>query len=173
MGSFSFHTGILQYVHFATVKTKFINSNWIAQILPERYSGLLELGLLFTGIIIIDGGVNSAYTPFEALLDDMYEDHGGVQRAFGIKTLMVSMGGSLGQSLLHYILKTFNLTSLAYLLCSIDLNKLNLSHSLGGADRLLFLILFFFMISTITISIREIKKSPLTVNIQYCSIPFS
>jgi len=45
----------------------------------------------------MDGGISMAYTPFEALLDDMYENGGFVQRAFGIKTLMVSMGGSLGK----------------------------------------------------------------------------
>jgi len=119
-------------------------SNWIAQFLPERYSGLLQLGLLFLGIIVMDGGINAAYTPFEALLDDMYENSGAVQRAFGIKTLMVSFGGSL-----------------AYLLCSIDMNKLYLSTLLGGADRLLFLILFFILLLALAISIREVKKSPL------------
>ena len=46
----------------------------------------------------MDGGIAVAFTPFEALLDDMYEGC-GVQRAFGIKTLMVSLGGSLGKSL--------------------------------------------------------------------------
>ena len=75
----------------------YICSNWIAHFLPERYSGLIQLGLLFLGIIFMDGGIAVAFTPFEALLDDMYEGC-GVQRAFGIKTLMVSLGGSLGKS---------------------------------------------------------------------------
>ena len=75
----------------------YISSNWIAHFLPERYSGLIQLGLLFLGIIFMDGGIAVAFTPFEALLDDMYEGC-GVQRAFGIKTLMVSLGGSLGKS---------------------------------------------------------------------------
>jgi len=46
----------------------------------------------------MDGGVNAAFTPFEALLDDMYhEQAGGSQRAFGMKSFMVSFGGSFGE----------------------------------------------------------------------------
>ena len=55
------------------------------------------------GIIFMDGGIAVAFTPFEALLDDMYEGC-GVQRAFGIKTLMVSLGGSLGKSVMQNFL---------------------------------------------------------------------
>ena len=82
---------------FIFLKNNYFSSNWIAHFLPERYSGLIQLGLLFLGIIFMDGGIAVAFTPFEALLDDMYEGC-GVQRAFGIKTLMVSLGGSLGKS---------------------------------------------------------------------------
>ena len=36
--------------------------------------------------------------PFEALLDDMYhEQSGGSQRAFGMKSFMVSVGGACGE----------------------------------------------------------------------------
>ena len=47
---------------------------------------------------MMDGGVNAAFTPFEALLDDMYHSQqGGSQRAFGMKGFMVSVGGACGK----------------------------------------------------------------------------
>ena len=59
---------------------------------------------LFIGIVIMDGGVNAAFTPFEALLDDMYhEQAGGSQRAFGMKSFMVSFGGSFGEFIKEYL----------------------------------------------------------------------
>lgn len=74
---------------------------------PDQYSGLIHLIFLFIGIVIMDGGVNAAYTPFEALLDDMYhEQAGGSQRAFGMKSFMVSFGGSFGEFQNSWILKT-------------------------------------------------------------------
>ena len=52
----------------------------------------------------MDGGVNAAFTPFEALLDDMYhEQAGGSQRAFGMKSFMVSFGGSFGKLLIWLV----------------------------------------------------------------------
>ena len=74
---------------------------------PDQYSGLIHLIFLFIGIVIMDGGVNAAYTPFEALLDDMYhEQAGGSQRAFGMKSFMVSFGGSFGEFKNSSILET-------------------------------------------------------------------
>ena len=83
------------FSYFLTLQNLKPLSVWISSFLPERYAGLMHLGLLFLGIILMDAGVNLLYTPFEALLDDMY-GHNAVQRAFGIKSLMVSLGGCLG-----------------------------------------------------------------------------
>jgi hypothetical protein len=55
-------------------------SSMISQVLPEKYSGLFHLGVLFSGIILLDSCVSLCYTPFEALLDDLYESKGFVQR---------------------------------------------------------------------------------------------
>ena len=79
-------------------------SNFMSQWFPDRYSGLVHLMILFVGIVIMDGGVNAAFTPFEALLDDMYDEQpGGSQRAFGMKSFMVSVGGAFGRFLLRKI----------------------------------------------------------------------
>ena len=76
----------------------------MSQWFPDRYSGLVHLMILFVGIVIMDGGVNAAFTPFEALLDDMYDEQpGGSQRAFGMKSFMVSVGGAFGKSSLRKI----------------------------------------------------------------------
>ena len=56
---------------------------------------------------------------------------------------------------------------LAYLLCSLDLNSFALSEILGGADRLLFLILFFLFSLAIYISLGEVHRSNHSVNIFY------
>lgn len=53
----------------------------------------------------------------------------------------------------------------AYLLCSLDLNSFALSEILGGADRLLFLILFFGFSLAIYISLGEVHRSNHSVNI--------
>ena len=55
----------------------------------------------------------------------------------------------------------------AYLLCSLDLNSFALSEILGGADRLLFLILFFLFSLAIYISLGEVHRSNHSVNIFY------
>lgn len=67
-------------------------------------------------------------------------------KAFGIKTLMVSAGGSL-----------------AYLFCSLDMNHFWLSTFLGGADKLLFLTLFSVYASLVMISMASIRASTFTV----------
>ena len=116
----------------------------------------------------MDGGVNAAFTPFEALLDDMYhEQAGGSQRAFGMKSFMVSFGGSFGEFIIGEFSRSFNKHILAYLLCSLDLNSFALSEILGGADRLLFLILFFLFSLAIYISLGEVHRSNHSVNIFY------
>ena len=107
----------------------------------------------------MDGGVNAAFTPFEALLDDMYhEQAGGSQRAFGMKSFMVSFGGSFGEFFIFILDSQQNFYFSAYLLCSLDLNSFALSEILGGADRLLFLILFFGFSLAIYISLGEVKS---------------
>ena len=114
----------------------------------------------------MDGGVNAAFTPFEALLDDMYhEQAGGSQRAFGMKSFMVSFGGSFGKFIIRVFSRSFDNHILAYLLCSLDLNSFALSEILGGADRLLFLILFFLFSLAIYISLGEVHRSNHSVNI--------
>ncbi|CAG5096746.1 Oidioi.mRNA.OKI2018_I69.XSR.g14759.t1.cds [Oikopleura dioica] len=55
-------------------------SSTISKVLPEKYSGLIHLGLLFSGIVLLDSCVSLCYTPFEALLDDLYESKGFVQK---------------------------------------------------------------------------------------------
>ena len=57
----------------------------------------------------------------------------------------------------------------AYLLCSLDLNSFALSEILGGADRLLFLILFFLFSLAIYISLGEVHRSNHSVNIFHCT----
>ncbi|CBY23068.1 unnamed protein product [Oikopleura dioica] len=122
-------------------------SSVISQVLPEKYSGLFHLGVLFSGIVMLDSCVSLCYTPFEALLDDLYESKGFVQRAFGIKSLMVSAGGAL-----------------AYLFCSLDLKNFWLSTFLGGADKLLFLTLFSVYALLVMISMASIRASTFTDN---------
>ena len=65
-------------------------------------------------------------------------------------------------SFLFWILKNY---FSAYLLCSLDLNSFALSEILGGADRLLFLILFFGFSLAIYISLGEVHRSNHSVNI--------
>ena len=114
----------------------------------------------------MDGGVNAAFTPFEALLDDMYhEQAGGSQRAFGMKSFMVSFGGSFGEFFIFILDSQDFFYFSAYLLCSLDLNSFALSEILGGADRLLFLILFFGFSLAIYISLGEVHRSNHSVNI--------
>jgi len=50
----------------------------------------------------------------------------------------------------------------------LDLNSFALSEILGGADRLLFLILFFLFSLAIYISLGEVHRSNHSVNIFHC-----
>jgi len=132
-------------------------SSLMSQWFPDRYSGLVHLIILFVGIVVMDGGVNAAFTPFEALLDDMYDGQpGGSQRAFGMKSFMVSVGGAF-----------------AYLICSIDLSQFKMSELLGGADRFLFLLLFVVFALSIFISLSEVNRAGLSSNegvINWCKV---
>ena len=58
----------------------------------------------------------------------------------------------------------------AYLLCSLDLNSFALSEILGGADRLLFLILFFLFSLAIYISLGEVHRSNHSVNTNFAKL---
>uniref|UniRef100_A0A3P8X6C6 Zgc:77158 n=2 Tax=Cynoglossus semilaevis TaxID=244447 RepID=A0A3P8X6C6_CYNSE len=102
----------------------------------------LEIGILISGVILLDFCGQVCFTPLEALLSDLYRDEDDCSQVFAWFSFMVSLGGCIG-----------------YLLPSLDWSHSFLSNYVGGQAESLFFVLILIFIFTLLTTMKVSKET--------------
>lgn len=101
-----------------------------------------QIGILISGVILLDFCGQVCFTPLEALLSDLYRDEDDCSQVFAWFSFMVSLGGCIG-----------------YLLPSLDWSHSFLSNYVGGQAESLFFVLILIFIFTLLTTMKVSKET--------------